>query len=826
MRHRFPTWAVVALGALAAGALGIAASLAVSDAGHWPGWLRPYQRWGWPAVWVLLLAAAALAAWQATRQPNPPAGTAYPRVRGQDSGPVAAGDVTITGAQAPTAGRDAHTVTGATGPTAGGHIITTNITNVTAPAAGQDRPPAGDQQPLAKPISNLPPRNRAFTGRAELLDRLHQQLSATAVDAVAVTALPADSPATVPAEADAAPQVLHGLGGVGKTHLAQEYAHRHSGDYPIRWWITAEQPAAIPGQLAALARQLGIPEQPDHTVTVAALRAELGRRGGWLLVFDNAEDPHDLHPYWPPTEGGGRVLVTSRNPNWQPLAATLPVDVLPRADAIAFLQGRASLDQHDADRLAEALGDLPLALEQAAAYLEQTHTPPSDYLELMSLRARELFALGRPATSEQTIATTWSVSLQRMRSQTPAAEELLVLCAFLAPDAIPRSLFAYHPERLPRRLARTVRDPLRYQQAVSALGRYALATTSQDGQSLKVHRLVQAVVRHQLTPRQKRRWATVALTLVRTAFPERLGDPDAWPAYARLLPHALITTGHTEQLGTKLTWTASLLREAGVYLSRRADHAQARTVLERALALQEARLGARYRSTTTLILNSFAVVLQDLGDLDEARHLYERVLAIHKVGLRIGLPRATHNLSNLATVLHDQGDLQRARTQHERALATYEARLGPDHPDTAWSLSNLASVLRDQGDLHRARTLLERALSIREARLGPDHPDTAHSLNSLGTVLHAQGDLDHARTLHQRALAIREARLGPDHPDIADSLSNLAGVLRDLGDLDHARILHERALAIFEARLGADHPDTVRSREDLGAVVTALDKQR
>jgi NB-ARC domain len=486
VRARFTTTVLIALGALAVGALTIAAGLAVSDADKWPGWLRPYHRWGWPAVWVLLAAFVALAVWQYTHPPSPPAGGASPSVRGEDSGPVAAGDVTISGGQGPTAGRDAHTVTGGTGPTAGRDIIT----NITVPAVGPDRPPAGARQVSTTPIANLPARNRAFTGRAELLDQLRQQLITrpAAAAAVAVTALPTDPPTTVAADRDAPPQVLHGLGGIGKTQLAAEYAHRHASDYPIRWWIPAEQPAAIPGQLVALARQLGIPEHSEQTVTVAALRTELGRRGDWLLIFDNVEDPHDLRPYWPSTDAGGWVLVTSRNPNWQPLAATLPVDVLPRSDAIAFLQGRVGLDKQDANALAEALGDLPLALEQAAAYLVENSTPVGEYLELLRDRGPELFALGQPATSEQTIATTWAVSLDRIAIETPPAQDLLSLCAFLAPDDLPRSLLAEHPGELPGPLANAVYDRVGFQQALGALRRYSLATVTAE--AVSVHRLV------------------------------------------------------------------------------------------------------------------------------------------------------------------------------------------------------------------------------------------------------------------------------------------------------------------------------------------------
>jgi hypothetical protein len=165
-----------------------------------------------------------------------------------------------------------------------------------------------DQLPPARPglvVSNLPGRNRVFTGRTELLARLHQQLTARTLGAVAVTALPADPPTpNVAADADASPQVLHGLGGVGKTQLALEYAHRHGADYAIRWWVTAEQPATIPVQLAALAHRLGVPDQANQAETVSVLVDELGRRGRWLLIFDNAEDPSELHPYWPTTKPG------------------------------------------------------------------------------------------------------------------------------------------------------------------------------------------------------------------------------------------------------------------------------------------------------------------------------------------------------------------------------------------------------------------------------------------------------------------------------------------------------------------------------------------
>jgi tetratricopeptide (TPR) repeat protein len=730
-------------------------------------------------------------------------------------------------------------------------------------------------------VANLPPRNPAFTGRAELLDQLHEHLH------------PGQAAAVVQVQA----QALHGLGGVGKTQLALEYAHAHADDYDLIWWATAEQPAAIPGQLVALARRLGIPEAADQAETVQALWDELRGRDRWLLVFDNAEDPAELRRWWPPDSG--RVLVTSRTPTWGGLAAAIPLDVLARAEAITFLRRRLGRDDAAFKRLAAALGDLPLALEQAAAYLEETDTAAADYVALLGVHARELFALGRPATTEQTVATTWTAALQRLRERAPAAEDLLTLCAFLAADDIPRSLPGQHPGVLPERLAAAAASPVLYQQNIGQLRRYALVKTT--GDSFSVHRLVQAVVRHNLGPDDQRRWAATAVGLVLTAFPNQPDDVAGWPAAARLFPHALAATDLASAVDADPKSTGWLLNLAAAYLQRRGQFTESRPLLTRAVAILEEALGpsdpavaagldnlgnalfalrelpaacqaheralsirrdvlgsdhletarslndlgnalrglgefpaarAHYERAlairrtklgpdhpdTAMSLDNLGLSLHGLGDLPAARRAHQGALAVRRAQLGPDHPETARSLNNLGLVLHALGELSTARTSHERALAIRGEQLGPDNPHTASSMDNLGAVLRDLGDLEQARTLHERALAIRRAFLSPDHPHVARSLDNLAAVLHAQGDLNGAYSLQERALRIRKTRLGPDHPNTAQSLSSLASVLRDQGDLDAARPLLERALAIREARLGADHPLTVRSRRDLAAL--------
>jgi tetratricopeptide (TPR) repeat protein len=649
-------------------------------------------------------------------------------------------------------------------------------------------------------VFEVPPRNRHFTGRGELLAALRKQLAATRAGAVVQAG------------------AVHGLGGVGKTQLAVEYAHRYAADYDLVWWVPAERPATISGRLAQLGRRLGLAELPSLEEQVGVVFDALGQRERWLLVYDNAQQRTDLEGLWPPG-GGGHVLVTSRNPAWGGVATSISVDVLPREQAVSLLRERTGSSDHVAlGRLAELLGDLPLALEQAAAYMEETPTTPAEYLELLRDQAKELFALGRPTGSQQTIATTWTVALDRIRTETPAAEDLLCLCAYLGPDDMPRSLLVEHPEVLPERLASTVGDRLRFGQAVGALRAYSLVTVTAE--ALTTHRLVQAVVRHGLDPEPARGWAAAAVALVEAGFPAEAEDVRAWPAAARLLPHALAVTGHAEGLGIEPELTAWLLNEAGLYLRRRAEHQQARSLLERALAIREAHLG-RDHPQIAESLNNLARVLYAQGDLAGARALHERALTIRESHLGADHPATAETLSNLANILHAQGDLDGARALHKRALAIREAQLGPNHPDTALSLNNLANVLHAEKDLESARTLHERALAINEACLGADHPTTAENLNSLGGVLADQGDLDRAHARLERALAIREAQLGPDHPHTARSLSNLANVLRDQGDLDGARALHERALAIREARLGPEHRITLRSLSSLAEIQRA-----
>jgi tetratricopeptide (TPR) repeat protein len=617
---------------------------------------------------------------------------------------------------------------------------------------------------------------------------------------------------------------VHGLGGVGKTELALEFAHQFASDYDIAWWVPAELPTSATAALAALARRLGFEELADQGEMVVGLFDLLRSRDRWLLVYDNAERPDRLAGLLPPG-GRGHVLVTSRWSAWGNHAKPLPVNVLARKESVAFLSKRTGAENQAAlDELAELLGDLPLALEEAAAYLEETRGGLGEYLELVRERARELFGLDQLATDEdehgdqRRVATVWSLSLERVHREASAAEALLSLCAFLAPD-IPRDLPREQPRVLPGQLAQEVRDPLAYNRMLAVVGRYSLATVSPT--MVGVHRLVQAVIQARLGKDGERHWAEVAVDLLRERFPNEGWEVATWPTCQRLLPHVLAATAHAERLGIAEEATGQLLDRASTYLRERGQYQQARPIAERALAITETALGSADLQVAGCCY-TLGRVLHTLGNLEGARVQYERALAIGEATLGPDHPAVATYRNDLGRVLWDLGDLAGARVQLEQALEIGEAALGPTHHHVATYRGNLGSVLPSLGDLAGARTQLERALEVSEATLGPDHPTLATWRNNLGRVLQALGDLSGARVQLERALEISQATLGPDHPTVAIRRNNLGTLLRALGDLQGARAQLERALAIGEAALGPDHPSVALYRGNLAAVAAEL----
>ena len=676
-------------------------------------------------------------------------------------------------------------------------------------------------------------RNPHFTGRDDLLTQLHTAPHG----AIALTQ----------------PQAIHGLGGVGKTQLAVEYAYRYASEYDLVWWIRADSLTLIATDLALLAAPLQLPERDerDQNVVVRAVLHALAQRNRWLLIFDNAEEPRDVRPFLP--QGAGRVLITSRNPAWGALAQPLEVQTLPRDQAIEFLLRRvgviASADviasreakpcpessrresptreseiasarpfdsaalrsgslfamTRDAGDLADALGCLPLALEQAGAYIEANGITLGEYLRLYRAHQRELLAHPPATDYPASVATTWEISFNAIAAQGRngiASLQLLNLLAFFAPEPIPREIL--QTQRVAEMLGVAVDDDYAFNAVIAPLRRYSLVQTGEG--TLTVHRLVQAVVRDRrpmtedgrpttedkgqeagggrqeaVGGRQSavggRQEAEVALHCVNDAFPfDVQNDVSAWATCARLYVHARVVTDEAERMKIAPEATARLLNQVALYLQQRAE-------------------------------------------LTRAKECFERVVKIFEDNSLQKHPNYASAINNLGFVLHALGDLPHAKECYERALAIDEAAFGPHHPKVAIRVNNLGSVLQDLGDLPRAKECFERALAIDEAAFGPNHPNVAIHVNNLGNVLRALGDLPRAKECCERALTIDEAVFGPHHPNVARDVNNLGGFLYALGNLNGARECFERAYSIYRNALGEDHPTTMLIRSNLQVLI-------
>jgi tetratricopeptide (TPR) repeat protein len=646
------------------------------------------------------------------------------------------------------------------------------------------------------PIWNVPHnRNPNFSGRVELLGNLR-------------TALTSGRPAALT-------QAISGMGGVGKTQLAVEYAYSHVDGYQAILWLPSEEPAALAAAYADLARRLNLPEQDasDQNEAIEAVKDRLGRNGGWLLVFDNAPDAESIRDYLP--QGAiGHLLITSRDPNWGGTADVLQVRQFQREESVDFLiEHTNETDRKLAGQLADLMGDLPLALEQARAYMTETGTSMAQYVELFQTRQAEMLGRGTDSQDYQhTVATTWELALEQL---SPEAAALLNLCSFLAPDQIPQDVIVNGAELLPEPLSRAVADPLALGEAVAALHRYSLIETADAGWS--VHRLVQAVVRERLSPEDSVAYTAAAVKTVNAAFPIDSDDVVTWTTCALLLPHGLAAVDHTEPLEAAQDAAGRLLNQIGLYLRGRADFLRAKSLLERAVSLGEASFGPDHPNVA-IRLSNLGSVLRETGDLAGAKEHFQMALAIDEKAYSLDHPEVATDLNNLGRVLGDTGDLEGASEHLQRALAIYEAAYGPDHPTVAIGLNNLGNVLRETGDLEGASEHFQRALAIDEAAYGPDHPTVAIRLNNLGSVLQDTGDLAGAMEHFQRALSINEAAYGPDHPTVAIGLNNLGGVLQDTGDLAGAKEHYQRALDIFQHRLGERHPDRVAARNNLASL--------
>ncbi|SEG16301.1 Tetratricopeptide repeat-containing protein [Thermomonospora echinospora] len=675
------------------------------------------------------------------------------------------------------------------------------------PPASRTRPPRA-----AEPVirGGLPPRNPDFTGRDELLPEIRRRLD----DGVTVLTPQADS-----------------LGGEGKSQLAAEFAHRHAADYDLIWWIPTEQVTLARSSLAELARRLGTPLSDDINRTVDRVLREL-RRGSryrrWLLVYDNAADPDELTPLMPVDfvegrlvtlrqDGVGHVLVTSGDRRWAERATALRVGVFERPESIAFLRRRVPrLSVTEADRLAARVGDLPLAVEQAAALLAETGRGVEEHLRSLEEQLGQKWILDLPPEYPVPLAATLGVNFERLRQDAPATARLLELWAFFGPEPVVRELLsAGGRARLPAALQATLTDPERLTWSMRDIGRHALGRYDRQTASLQVHRLVRTMLQAKLSGPKGARIRGQVHRVLAAAMPERPPeDETTWARRAQITPHVVpagVIDGATTQI-----------REVALdqvrYLYLLGDFEGARTLGQAALERWTDILGPDDRLVLRTCHN-MGNVLRALGKVADARRLNSQTLdrAMERFGPN---DRETLLVANsVGADLRLQGDFTRALELDQRTMGRMVRMFGRDNRTTLMVANNVSIDLRLLGRFREAHEIDRDALD-RMRRLGR-HRNTLLAMNQVARDLHGLGRYREAEILQQQALEVMRETLGPDHTVVLQAQMSHVGTLRKLGPHEQARELAETTLQLHLQRFGPEHPDTLAAQRSL-AVACAV----
>jgi tetratricopeptide (TPR) repeat protein len=681
----------------------------------------------------------------------------------------------------------------------------------------------GDALPATRetipPIWNVPyRRNPFFTGRAETLQALHDALNDEDADPMQ-------------------PLALSGLGGIGKTQTALEYVYRYRNAYQAVFWARADTRELLTTEYGDIAALLDLPEQRDQDQlrAVAAVKRWLSRKTGWLLVLDNVDDMGMVSDFLPEAPGG-HLLLTTRAQCTGLLARRVSMEKLDMEESVLFLLRRAKLLESttphniasydhwsQAGAIAQIMDGLPLALDQAAAYIEETDCGLTGYVERYQKRRIALLSRrgGLRPDHPDSIAASWSLSFEKIEQAHPAAAELLRLCAFLHPDAIAEDILLEGARELTPHLRLLATDPFELDAAIGALTTFSLLRRDPDRQMFTLHRLVQTVLREQMDEETRRLWAERAVQLVERAFPAV--SFTTWESCQRCLPHALTCVEFIEQFYLTHPAALKLLNKAGSYLRERAQYVEAERLLTNALTLSEASL-PEDDPLLADSLNSLGLLAHDQGKYIRSEDLLQRALAIYKQALGPEHITVAQCLSNQAENYRVQARPGEMEALVKEVLAIREKALGPEHPDVAKSLNQLATLYQGQGRYNQAEPLYQRALAIRQKVLGPEHVDVAENLNNLAYLYHSLGKYAQAEPLYQQALAFCEKHLGVQHIYTAGSLANLAEVYRAQGEYMQAEQLHRRALVIREQTLGLEHPHIAKSLNQLAEIYLAQQK--
>lgn len=662
-------------------------------------------------------------------------------------------------------------------------------------------------------------RNLFFTGRKHILENTYNQFFCTKESFNPLV------------------QVISGLGGIGKTQMAVEYTYFYQNSYKAILWINADTNDNFINDLVNIANLLHLTEDKmqEQNFIVQAVKGWLSTHSSWLLILDNIQNV-DIYSSFLSIANNGHILITTNNQTVGPATNYIHLEKMSIEEGIILLLRRSKtiLTEIALDKILEndlvaaksivsEVDGLPLAIEQAGAYVEETACGLPHYLNLYKkFRSILLKRRGQPVLLHPaSVTTTFSISFEKVQKENPVAADVLRSCAFLNSVSIPEEIFLTNTLFSESNFHSRINNDLEFDEIIGILRSFSLINRHVSSSTFSIHRLVQEVLRDLMDKEMYDNWQKSVVTSVISMFP--VEDVQNWDLCQRLLPHALTCLEWIKYDALDIPWLHKSLIKVGLYLHERGQYQKAEMVFQNILDMC-IKIHGRVSHETASCLNNLAVTSLALGKYKQAKSSCEDALAIFKQILgRMHQLTATATY-NLAYLYDNSGKYDQAEAFYKEAQDIYEGLRGPEDLETTKCMHSLTMLYVKQRKYEQAEQILQKVLEIRSKLLGTKHPLIALSFNDIAGLYEQQGKYEQAEVYLQKALEINEFLLG-EHPNVATNLLNLAGHYAKQGKYNQSKPLFQRAIQIYEQVLGVEHIDIARAFNNYAFLLSEQDER-
>ncbi|MFY9224126.1 MAG: tetratricopeptide repeat protein, partial [Blastocatellia bacterium] len=680
-----------------------------------------------------------------------------------------------------------------------------------------------------KKLNNLPERNRFFTGRADILNQLSDLIKSNKQVAIK--------------------QALSGMGGIGKTQTAIEFCHLHINDYQTILWVNAETEASFNNSYYSLVDLLNLAPKSGDGTSYQALKVDevislvkrwLANNSNWLIVLDNLEDPNLIKDYLPPNHQG-HILITTCSQSLKGQAAILQLKKMSIETGTLFLLKRASLipigtsslddlkldnkfDDKlidklitDAQKIVQAMDGLPLALEQAGAYIQESACSLSDYLKSYQDIRNTVSVLdneGEDANDHKSVYATFKLNFDVVKEKSMAAAKLLEVCSFLDSDLIPEEIFTSAGNFLGDELAKLQDNNYEFNNCIKILLNYSLIERDTNNESLSIHRLVQIVIRDLITEDNKKLLLDSLAKTLNSLCPDDSNNPNTWPLYQRLLPSVTNLSDFSNLYQSNAIEATDLFHQFGIYCQIQALYNQSLQLYFSSLNISQ-NFFNNNDIKTACILNDIGETYRHQEKYQQALEYYQKALSIIKFVLGEKNISMSSIINNIGIVYANQGYYIKALQHYRKSLSITQAALGKFCLHDARTFNNIGELCRQRKKYTQALRYYKKSLHIYKLLLKDEEPLTADIYNNLAITYDLQGNTENALKYYNEAIQIYKLSFREFHPSIARTFNNMGILYLKQEKYEEALQYILPAFDTFKLLLGENHLNTIKTFKNL-----------